>query len=558
MEHSEICCTVGLDYGTLSCRAVLVRTDNGAVVAEGEYVYPYAVMDRALPDGTPLPPSWALQHPQDHLDALLFLVPELLRKSGVNASQVVGIGVDSTASTVMALDEALLPLCLDPQWQSHPHAWTKLWKHHAAGEYARRLTETAKERSPLLLRRYGGMIGAECLLAKVIETRVCDPALFDRAYGFMELGDWITSLLVGSVTAGGPYLTCKALYDPETGYPDRDFLASVAEGAEDVPDKLAASLPDARIAWPGERIGTLCPSMAKKLGLSAGTAVSAPQMDGYAGFPGSGVRGANELLMMIGTSTAFIVHDRRELAVPGVCGAVPNADLPGCVCYAAGQGCVGDMLAWFVENGVPAVYSERASASGMGLHDYLSLLAGRKRPGETGLLSLDWFNGNKSVLADPALSGLILGLDIHTHPEDIYRCLIEGSAFGARKIIENYEEHGLYVDGITACGGIARKNPFFMQIYSDVIGRPLRAVDCSQTGALGSAVFAAAGAGVFESVEDAIGTMARHPVRVYSPDAENHRVYDTLYRDYLRLHDFFGTEDSGIMHRLRRMERGET
>ena len=547
---------MGLDYGTLSCRALLVRVDNGQIAAESEYVYPHGVMDKTLPDGTALPAEWALEHPQDHLDALLYLIPELMDSSGVTSEQVAGIGIDSTASTVMALDKDLMPLCFDSELQHHPHGWTKLWKHHAAGEYARRLTETAKIRCPESLKKYGGMIGAESLLAKVIETCVSDPEVYDRTYCFMELGDWITSLLTGCVTAAGPLLTCKAMWDPEKGYPDREFLASAAPEAENASEKLAASMPGVHIAWPGEEIGTLCPEMAEKLGLRAGTPVSAAQMDGYAGFPGSGAGEGNELLMMIGTSTAFIIMDREQRDVPGVCNAVKNSNLSGFVNYAAGQGCVGDMLAWFINNSVPGDYGRKAAELGMGLHEYLSALAEKKKPGETGLLALDWFNGNKSCLADPELSGMILGMDIYTRPEDIYRCLIEGSAFGARKIIENYEEYGVRVDSITACGGIARKNPFIMQIYSDVIGRPISAVDCPQAGALGSAVFAAAAAGIHPTVTDAIRAMADHPVCIYRPNAENRAVYESLYSDYMRLHDWFGVENRDVMHRMKKFRAG--
>lgn len=537
--------TIGLDYGSLSCRGVLACTEDGSIEAEEEFPYPHGVFYDALPDGTPLPPQWALQHPQDYVDAFRHIIPALVKGSGVRPETVIGLCIDTTASTVAAVDRELTPLCMKERYSGRPHAWVKMWKHHAAWREAEEITEEARELP--VLERYGGAVGAEFLLPKLLQTLREDPEVFAAAESFFECGDWMTSLLTGREVRSGAYLTCKSMWDPHTGYPAvfRRLTEKLAfhGGARPV------------IAWPGQSVGMLDPSMAKALGLSPDTAVSAPQMDGYAGLPGSGVAGDGILAMMLGTSNSYMLLGREDRRVPGICAAVQDSILPGFTGYAAGQASAGDIFKWFTENCVPAAYTQAAEAQGMSLHGYLAHLAGRRRPGESGLIALDWWNGNKSVLNNSGLSGMILGMTLATRPEDLYRALIEATAFGARRIAEAFRQAGVSIGRAIASGGMAAKNPLLMQIYADVLNMPIAVSPCGQTAALGSAMYAAAAAGEaaggHATVADAVRAMGRQSVLRYQPDEASRRIYDQLYGEYLTLHDYFGRGGNRVMERLR-------
>ena len=539
--------TIGLDYGSLSCRGVLVSTIDGTIVAEDEFVYPHAVIDHDLPDGTPLPPQWALQDPDDFRQAFTRIIPNLLKSSQVNPSQVIAIGIDSTASTVIPVTKGLVPLCEQPSFRNRPHAWPKMWKHHAAAEEASEITEASIAQNLPAVRKSGGAIGCESLMPKVLQIFHEDSAIFQAADTFFELCDWIVSLLTGREVRSTPLLTCKSLWTAQDGYPTgRPF--------DDITPKLAfhdGCHPV--IAAPGESVGTLYPSMAQKLGLSEKTVVTAGQMDGYTALPGVGVAVEGTLMMMIGTSTADMVLGREWNDIPGVCAAMEDANLPGFTNYAAGQACVGDMFKWFIDNCIPEKYTLEAQRRGLSIHAYLSKLAAVYSPGDTGLIALDWWNGNKSCLNDSRLSGLIIGMTLATRPEHIYRALIEASAFGARKIIDNFNDHDLPVHNIVACGGIALKNPFLMQIYADVLGMEIKTATCTQAAALGAAIFAAAADGCrsgYRDVFSAIRAMGCKKTISYQPVIENTRKYNNIYGQYMTLHDFFGITCKNAMHFL--------
>ena len=539
--------TIGLDYGSLSCRGVLVSTTDGTIVAEDEFVYPHAVIDHELPDGTPLPPQWALQDPDDFRQALPHIIPNLLKSSQVNPSQVIAIGIDSTASTVIPVAEDLHPLCERPAFRNRPHAWPKMWKHHAAAAEAAEITEAAIAQGLPVVRKSGGAIGCESLMPKVLQIFHEDPEIFENAISFFELCDWIVSLLAGREVRSTPLLTCKSLWTPQDGYPK-------GQPFDHITPKLAFH-DGVRpvIAAPGEPVGTLHPSMAQELGLLENTVVTAGQMDGYAALPGVGIADEGTLMMMIGTSTADMILGREWKDIPGVCAAMEDANLPGFTNYAAGQACVGDMFKWFIDNCLPEKYTLEARRRGLSIHACLSELAATYSPGDTGLIALDWWNGNKSCLNDMRLSGLIVGMTLATRPEHIYRALIEASAYGARKIIDNFNDHGLPVHDIVACGGIALKNPFLMQIYADVLGMEIKTATCTQTAALGAAIFAAAADGRRSGHRDvfsAIRAMGCQKTISYKPVIENTRKYNDLYGQYMTLHDFFGITCKNAMHFL--------
>ena len=542
--------TIGLDYGSLSCRGVLAGLD-GSIAAEAEMVYPHGILDHALPDGTPLRGNWYLQHPSDYLETLEAVVPALLARSGLSAEQVVGIGVDFTASTVMPLDAHFQPLCLDPAFADHPHAWCKLWKHHGAASQAERLTKICRERG-VDLALYGGRISPECLAAKVLQVFEEDRAVYLAADAFIEAGDYMVSLLAGKPVVSASIAAAKALWR-KTGYPDEAFFSAFHRDLADLPRQKLADHWNTVPLSPGVRAGGLCGPMARRLGLRPGIAVTPAQMDGYTPLPALGIHAPGQAVLVIGTSTAIMLLHETRCPVPGVTACLPDTYYPGLWGYASGQASVGDCLQWFVDQCLPESYAQEARREGMTPHAYLSRLAASLAPGETGLLALDWFNGNKSPLANSRLSGMMLGLTLQTRPEHIYRALLEATAFGARAIVDAYGQAGVGVRSLTACGGIAGKNPLMMQIYADVLGRPLRVSRCRQAPALGAAIYAAAAAreaSGFPDVFAAVEAMYCREFIQYTPDPAAGAVYQRLYREYQTLSDYFGRGQNAVMERL--------
>lgn len=555
MEHTY---TIGLDYGSLSGRGVLVDTRDGTIMAEAVFSYPHGIMDSELPDGTPLKGMWCLQDPSDYLDVLEYVVPKLLRQSGIPARCVVGIGVDFTASTVIPVDGALTPLSDSPAYASRPHAWAKLWKHHGAVKQAEALTRLCRETGIVDLGRYGGQISPESRIPKILQVFEEDREIYDQTACFMEAADYITSLLVGEPVFGAGLAAAKALWSKEQGYPDSSFWEKLDPELKGLTKKLTGPWGKARLRYPGERIGSLERNMAERLGLPAGIAVSAPQMDSYAAVPGSGIADPGGLMMIIGTSTGILLVGKDFRQVEGVTAALPDTLYPGLWGYASGQASVGDGFQWFLDHSLPGAYEREAAARGKGLHQYLTELAAPLTPGQTGLLALDWMNGNKSCLGNNRLSGMILGVTLKTRPEHIYRALLEATAFGARKILEAYEAGGIAVDRIIACGGIAGKNPLLMQIYADVFGREISVCSCPQAAALGAAIYGAAAAGEaatgeaagLSSVAEAVRQMTHHHYETYLPVQENHEQYEKIYQEYSILHDYFGRGGNSVMEYL--------
>lgn len=546
--------TIGLDYGSLSGRGVLVDTADGRIVAEAAMNYPHGAMDTTLPDGTPLEPSWVVQHPEDFRQVLRYTVPELLRQSGVPAEQIVGIGVDFTSSTVIPLDQDFRPLSDDPSLAGRPHAWPKMWKHNAALSQSKKLDEVSRQQGLPYPDWYGGSIPYQSLIPKVVQTLQEDPEIYARTDCFMEAADYITSLLAGKPVISGSIAAARAIWTPDKGYPDAEFFRAVDERLADMPrTKLGQRYPDCTYGYPGQRVGSLCPEMARELGLMPGTTITAPQMDGYAAMPGIGVVDPGEVMLVMGTSTAIMLLGKERKNVEGITACVPDTYYPGFYGYASGQSSVGDCFQWFVDNCVPKSYAEEAGRRGVSLHQYLTELAAPLKPGQTGLVALDWLNGNKSCLANSRLSGVILGLNMQTRPEHIYRALQEATAFGCRVVLEAYEKAGVPVNGVVACGGIANKNPVLVQMYADILGKPLRVSRCSQAPALGSAIYAAAAAGDQTGYGDifaAVRGMSAKEYAEFTPDPENQATYDALFREYMHLHDHFGREDPSLMERM--------
>ncbi len=547
--------TIGVDYGTLSGRAVLVNARTGQELADAVYEYPHAVMDEQLPCGVKLGTDWALQHPQDYLDVLAHTIPEVLRKSGVSADDVIGIGTDFTACTLLPTKRDGTPLCFLPEYEREPHAYVKLWKHHAAQDKANRLNEIAAARGEAWLQNYGGKISSEWAIPKIWQVLDEAPEIYAAADRFIEAADWIIWQLCGQETRNSCTAGYKEIWNKRTGYPSPEFFKALDPRLETVvQDKLGTVITPL-----GSRAGSLTERAAALTGLRPGIAVAVGNVDAHVCVPAVGIDGPAKMLAIMGTSTCHIMMGTEEKQVPGMCGVVEDGVMPGYFGYEAGQSCVGDHFAWFVENCVPAAYAQEAEAQGKNIHVYLTEKAEKLRPGQSGLLALDWWNGNRSVLVDVDLTGMMLGMTLATRPEEMYRALIEATAYGTREIIENYRANGVPVEEFYASGGISQKNAMAMQIYADVLNMPIKIAGSAQGPALGSAIFAsvAAGeaAGGYDDIFAAARAMGRTKNLVYTPIPENAAVYDKLFAEYVTLHDYFGRGANDVMKRLKAIKK---
>ncbi|WP_396453774.1 ribulokinase [Actinomadura sp.] len=531
---------VGIDFGTLSGRAVVVRVRDGAELGDGVHEYGHGVIDEALPSGTRLGPDWALQAPQDWIDVLRYAVPKALAVAGVPASQVIGIGTDFTACTVLPATADGTPLC--ERYPDRPHAWPKLWKHHAAQPQADRINALAAERGEPWLRRYGGKISSEWQFAKGLQLLEEDPALYAEAERWIEAADWIIWQLTGTESRNICTAGYKGIYQ-DGRYPSGEFLTALHPDFAGFPAKLGHDL-----APLGGLAGRLTARAAGWTGLPEGIAVAVGNVDAHVTAAAADAVRPGQMVAIMGTSTCHVMSSDSLAEVPGMCGVVADGIVPGLWGYEAGQSGVGDIFAWFVDNCVPGYYSQVAAAEGRTVHEHLTALAEAQPVGRHGLVALDWHNGNRSVLVDHDLSGLIVGQTLATRPEDVYRALIEATAFGARKIVETFEASGVPVEELVVAGGLM-KNTFLMQVYADVLRRPLSVIGSAQGPALGSAIHAAVAAGAHPDITSAAAAMGRRVPSAYVPDRARADAYDDLYEIYLSLHDHFA--DGAIMHRLR-------
>jgi len=544
--------SIGLDYGTQSGRAVLVEVDTGNIAATAVYNYPHGVMDESLPDGkTRLGPDWALQHPADYLEVLGVTVPKVLREAGADPSDVIGVAIDFTACTMLPIDREGQPLCFREEYANNPHAYVKLWKHHAAQPEANKLNKTAEMRGETFLKRYGGKISSEWLFPKIMQILDEAPEIYEAAYKFIEAADWVTFMLTGRERRNSCTAGYKAIWSKREGYPSKEFFKALDPRLENVVDeKLSRDIYSI-----GGKAGELTGKMAALTGLLPGTAVGIANVDAHVAVPAVGIVEPGKLLMIMGTSTCHMVLGTQERIVPGMCGVVEDGIIPGFLGYEAGQSCVGDHFEWFVENCVPASYMEEAKQRGIDIHGLLTEKARMLKAGESGLLALDWWNGNRSVLVDVDLTGLIIGCTLLTKPEEIYRALIEATAYGTNMIIETFEQNGVPIRELYACGGIAEKNSFMMQVYADVTNREIRISASPQTVALGAAMFGAvaagSGKGGYDSIYEAAKRMAKVKEEYYRPIPENVEVYKKLYAEYRILHDYFGRGANDVMKRLK-------
>lgn len=548
---------IGIDYGTLSGRALLVDVQTGEELATAVYDYPHAVMDTQLPCGTKLGHDWALQHPQDYLDVLAKTVPAVIAQAGVNREDIIGVGIDFTACTVLPALADGTPLCFLDAYKSEPHAYVKLWKHHAAQAHANKLNEVAEARGEAWLANYGGKISSEWAIPKIWQLLDEAPALYDAMDMFIEAADWIVMQLTGNRTSNSCCAGYKALWNKTAGYPSDDFFKALDPRLEHViDDKFSRD-----ILPLGAKAGGVTAAMAALTGLKEGTAVAVGDIDAHIFVPAVGITREGEMLAIMGTSTCHMMMGKTETQVPGICGVVADGIMPGYYGYEAGQGCVGDHFQWFIDNCLPKSCYDEAAAQGISIHKYLRQQCQAQKPGESGLVALDWWNGNRSVLVDTDLTGLMLGMTLQTKPADMYRALIEATAYGTRMIIETFREYGVGVDTFYAAGGISQKDPMMMQIYADVIRMPIKIAGSEQGGALGSAIFGAVAAGKaaggYDDVFEAARVLGKVKDTVYYPNEENAAIYDKLFEEYKILHDYFGRGANDVMKRLKALKAGD-
>jgi L-ribulokinase len=538
--------TIGLDFGTESARAVLVDVHSGETAAMAVEAYPDGVIDEHLPGDTAvLPPNYALQNPADWLSTMESTVKRVLQQAEVTKEQVAGIGIDFTSCTVLPTLTDGTPLCFLPELRQERHAWPKLWKHHGAQDEADRINALAAQRGERWLPRYGGKISSEWLFSKAFEILEDSPQIYTRMQRILEGADWIAWQLTGQParnTCGAGY---KGTWHKQDGYPGREFLHALHPGLEGLfTDKMGGP-----ILAPGQKVGGLTETWAARLGLLPGTAVSAGMIDAHAAAIGGGVSEAGTMFLIMGTSTCHMLMAHKEVLVPGISGVVEDGIVPGLFGYEAGQAGVGDIFGWFVERGVPADYAQEAQQEGISLHTLLSRKAAVLKAGQSGLLALDWWNGCRTPLVNADLTGLVLGYNLLTRPEEIYRALIEATAFGTRLIVEVFNQGGVAVEKLCAGGGLT-KNDLLLQIYADVTGMPIEIAASQQASALGAAVIGAVAGGMYPDIHSAVGRMVSPPERVIYPHVRSHQVYTEIYQEYRKLVDLFGRQPGSSMDKM--------
>ncbi|HTV56579.1 MAG TPA: ribulokinase [Terriglobia bacterium] len=547
---------VGIDFGTESGRAIVVRVRDGLEAGAAIVAYPDGVLDERLPGGRQLEPDWALQNPRDYLLVVEKALPKALRSAGVRGENVIGLGADFTASSPMPTLGDGTPLCFVKQFATDPHAWVKLWKHHAAQPEANRITEIGSERHEEFIRNYGGRYSSEWLFSKLLQILHESPKTYAAAGRFIEAADWIVWQFTGEEKRSACAASYKAMWVKGAGFPSKSFFAALHPQFETV---IEEKVGESYYAL-GSCAGGLTPYWAKKTGLPSGTPVAIGNVDAHVSVPAVTVTQPGSMVMIMGTSICHMLLGEDKRMVEGMCGTVEDGVVPGLWGYEAGQSAVGDIFAWYFQQGVPGTFEREARQLKTPIPALLEKRATALKAGQSGVLALDWWNGNRSILVDSDLTGLLVGLRLSTKPEEIFRALIEATAFGTRQIIEAFESQGVPVKDLVACGGLPQRNKLLMQIYSDVTGREIRVarrpLTCPALGsAMHAAVAAGRAAGGYDSIFEAAKRMARLQPIAYRPQATQQEIYSRLFGEYQTLHDHFGRGKNDVMKRLKAIQR---
>lgn len=526
---------IGVDYGTESGRVLLVDAVNGKLIASAVIPYAHHVItevDERIP--YTLPPGTAIQDPQDYVDVLTQGIPQVLHKTTITKSQIIGIGFDFTSSTILPVDACYEPLCFQSEFTKNHHAYVKLWKHQLSLPIKDELYTIAQQQNARWFRQLGSTISEEWTIPKIIETFHAAPEIYDAAAHFIEAGDWIVGQLTRNFTKNNCALGFKTCWTEEDGFPSDYFSQVDALLGQTIEQKLTA--PVKKI---GDCAGTLTADWATRLGLSEGIAVATCIIDAHAGVIGAGVHESGTLLMVMGTSTCHLMVHEELHEIEGISGVVKDSIIPGLYGYEAGQPAVGDLFASFVQTFAP-----------QNTHEQLEQRVATLKAGESGLMALDWHNGTRSILSNPNLSGTLIGLTLQTKPEEIYRAYLEATAYSARKIVDTYTQAGMKIDRIVATGGLPQRNQLLMQIYADVMNQPIIISESEYAPAIGAAILAAVAAKQYPTVPDAIAKMAPPLEKVIEP-SKDAATYQQLYGLYTALHDYFGYQNPDYMKTLK-------
>jgi L-ribulokinase len=556
---SEAKYVYGYDFGTLSCRLVVVSIPHGEIVCQEEMNYPGGVLSEKLPGTkTRLKEHWYLQDPADYILALTELSKRALKSSGIKPEDVLAVGTAFTNCTMMPIDQNGDVLCMQQRYKNNPHAWVKLWKHHAAEPYAKEIEAYAKDHWPRI-RNYGNNVSSEWLFPKILQILREDREIYSVTDTFIEASDWIVYRLCGNLIRNSATLGVNSFYDSEEGgYPEKEFFKGIDPLWENVIEEKMRG----EIRKVGQRAGTLTPHMAEAMGLSPQTVVAVGHGDSEVVACGCGAVDAGNMIMVMGTSTCHQMMDPKKVAFQGMCCVVKDGMIPGMYAYESGQPAVGDIFEWYANHLMPEAYKKEAQSKGVSLLGYMDQKASRLKAGASGLVALDWFNGNRSVLMDYSLTGLVMGLTLQSKPEEIYRALAEATAFGTKVILDSYLENRLEIINLLAAGGLPIKSPFVAQIYADILNREVQVPLISNMAALGAAVCAAVAAGAekgaFDTFGDATQKMVPKERLHYKPNPENAKVYSKLFTIYKSLYDYFGSIEDNPMKELRIMQQSIT
>lgn len=529
--------SIGLDFGTLSARAVISNVSNGKTLPyESVFNYPHTILTEI--NSIKLPSNYALQHPQDYVDALEFLICDILSHNEIDKNSIIGIGIDFTDCTVLPINKDFIPLCLTEQYKNEPHAYAKIWKHHTDEKYAQIIEKAALSFDSSILSVSGGKMTSEFLIPKLYETFCEAPKLYADTYKFISGGDYVASLLIGKKAIHSKAYTAKQHYN-DTTYPNKAFFASInADFANVYENKTVTTLSSVELP-----IGKLCDEWAQKFGLPQSVAISAPILDAHCAIAASGIEDGR-IVLALGTSAVLETLTKSTIKINRILASSYESVAQNFTTIEAGLAAMGDLFDWFIKNCVPESYMQKARKENLNIHQYLRSLAEKQEIGEHNLIILDWFNGSRSIKLNNNLSGLIIGLRLSTKPEDIYRALIESTVFGLRRIIDCFKSQGIDIKSISATGGIALKDPLLMQIAANVFNMPVECLASTQATALGSSIYGAVAGGAYSSVEKASKAM-RSPIAItYYPTKEEHEKYEKIYTQYIELCEYFQKDDS--------------
>ncbi|UXR70976.1 ribulokinase [Staphylococcus sp. IVB6240] len=538
--------SIGIDYGTGSGRVFLVQTKTGKIVSQYIKPYTHGTIDQEL-FGEKLPHGFSLQNANDYLEVLEEGIPHVLKEAEINSNDVLGIGIDFTASTVIFVDKDMNPIHNKIGFEENPHAYVKLWKHHGAEEEANLLFNTAIKKKKRWLGNYGYNVSSEWMIPKIMEVMNKAPEVMDETFAIMEAGDWIVNKLTNQNIRSNCGIGFKAFWEAENGF-HYDLFDEIDKNLS----KVIRDKVDTTIINIGDSAGHLSSEIASKLGLSTNTQVSPFIIDAHSSLLGIGAEKERQMTMVMGTSTCHLMLNKKQKRIPGISGSVKGAIIPDLYAYEAGQSAVGDLFEYAVKQ-APKSYIDEAESRNISIHHLFEEKAAMAKPGESGLIALDWHNGNRSVLSDSSLRGSIFGLTLHTKPEEIYRAYLEATAFGAKMIMQQYEDWGLHVEDVFACSGIPKRNKLLMDIYANVLNKKIVVIDSEYTPAIGSAVLGAVVGGAYETIQEATQNMKEPVLYEIEPDTEKVERYEVLFKAYKELHDIHGYKKARIMRSISKL-----